>query len=76
MTSRSPSRTFMWRCRRRVERGVEKMKPQLTVMAHLNELGHARDRWRWTWKDGFRAKAQAEESGGASIVPVWGERIF
>ena len=63
-------------CGMKVEDGVEKMKPQLTVMAHLNELGHARDRWRWTWADGLKAKALAEEAGGAAIVPVWGERIF
>ena len=63
-------------CGMKVEDGVEKMKPQLTVMAHLNELGHARDRWRWTWFDGLKAKTRAEESGGAAIVPVWGERIF
>ena len=63
-------------CGMETDRGVEKMKPQLTVIAHLNELGHARDRWRWTWDDGFKAKTQAEKVGGAAIVPVWGERIF
>ena len=63
-------------CGMKAESGVKKMNPQLTVMAHLNELGHARDRWRWTWEDGFKAKAKAEEAGGAAIVPVWGERIF
>ena len=63
-------------CGMKAESGVEKMKPQLTVMAHLNELGHARDRWRWTWADGLKAKVRAEEAGGAAIVPVWGERIF
>ena len=62
-------------CGMKVESGVEKMKPQLTVMAHLNELNHARDRWRWTWEDGFKAKARVEKAGGAAIVPVWGERI-
>ena len=63
-------------CGLQAAEGVRKMKPQLTAMAHLNELGHARDRWRWTWADGFKAKSQAEEAGGAAIVPVWGERIF
>ena len=62
-------------CGMKVESGVEKMKPQLTVIAHLNELGHARDRWRWTWDDGLKAKARTEKAGGAAIVPVWGERI-
>ena len=62
-------------CGLQTAEGVRKMKPRLTAMAHLNELGHARDRWRWTWADGFKAKSQAEEAGGAAIVPVWGERI-
>ena len=62
-------------CGTKVEIGVEKMKPRLTVMAHLNEFGHARNRWRWTWEDGFKAKAKAEAAGGKAIVPVWGERI-
>ena len=63
-------------CGMKTERGVEKMKPQLTAIAHLNELGHARDRWRWTWDDGLKAKEAAEKAGGTAIVPVWGERIF
>ena len=62
-------------CGMKVESGVEKMRPQLTVIAHLNEFGHARNRWRWTWDDGLKAKARAEMAGGTAIVPVWGERI-
>ena len=63
------------RCGMKVEDGVRKFRPALTVIAHLNELGHARDRWRWTWNDGLKAKAAAEAAGSAAIVPVWGERI-
>ena len=63
------------RCGMKVEDGVRKFHPALTAIAHLNELGHARDRWRWSWAEGFKAKAAAEAAGGAAIVPVWGERI-
>ena len=63
------------RCGMKVEDGVRKFHPALTAIAHLNELGHARDRWRWSWAEGFKAKAVAEAAGGAAIVPVWGERI-
>lgn len=63
-------------CGMGAESGVKKMKPQLTALAHLNELTHPRDRWRWTWADGLKAKARVEEAGGKAIVPVWGERIF
>lgn len=62
-------------CGMKVADGVAKFRPETTVIAHLNELGHARDRWRWTWEQGLKAKAQAEEAGGKAIVPVWGERI-
>ena len=64
------------RCGMKVEEGVRRMSPELTVLAHLNELGHARGRWRWTWSDGLDERKKAEEAGGKAIVPVWGERIF
>lgn len=63
------------RCGTKVADGVAKFKPKKTVIAHLNELGHARDRWRWTWSDGFAEAAKAESAGSAAVVPLWGERI-
>lgn len=62
-------------CGMKVADGVRKFNPETTVVAHLNELGHARNRWRWTWQDGLRAMAAAESAGGKAVVPVWGERI-
>ena len=56
-------------------RGAEAVKPKLAVVAHLNELGHARDRWRWTWADGAKAKKKLEAAGFAAIVPLWGDRV-
>lgn len=62
-------------CGLKVEDGVKKFHPKQTVIAHLNELGHDVNRWRWTWKDGLKAKASVEKAGGAAVVPTWGERI-
>ena len=62
-------------CGMNVGEGVRKLRPEATVIAHLNELGHARDRWRWTWQDGLAAQREAEAAGGKAVVPVWGERI-
>ena len=62
-------------CGMKTEDGVAKFHPKLTAIAHLNELGHARDRWRWTYQDGYRAKAAAEKAGGKAIVPLCGDRI-
>ena len=63
------------RCGLKVADGVRKFRPKNTVIAHLNELGHARDKWRWTYTDGLRAAADAEAAGGRAVVPLWGERI-
>ena len=76
----NPTRTpDLWivhpRCGTDVAEGVRKLHPELTVLAHLNELGHARDRWRWTWQDGLEEQKKVEQAGGKGVVPVWGERI-
>ena len=63
------------RCGMDVADGVKKFRPKKTVLAHLNELGHARDRWRWSWTDGLAEAAKAEAAGSAGIVPLWGARI-
>jgi len=55
--------------------GAEAVKPKLAVVAHLNELGHAKDRWRWTWAQGDKAKAKLEAAGFKAVVPLWGDRI-
>lgn len=62
-------------CGLRAENGVKKFHPKTTVIAHLNELGHDVNRWRWTWEQGLKAKAKVEAAGGAALVPVWGTRL-
>ena len=58
-----------------VVNGVQKFAPKKTLLLHLNELGHAKNRWRWTWKNGLAVKARIEAAGGKASVPLWGERI-
>ena len=55
--------------------GAQVVNPKLAVVAHLNELGHAKDRWRWTWAQGDKAKALLEAAGFNAVVPLWGDRI-
>ena len=55
--------------------GAAAVKPKLAVVAHLNELGHAKDRWRWTWAQGDTARKNLESAGYRAIVPLWGDRI-
>jgi len=63
------------RCGLKTADGVKKFRPKTTVIAHLNELGHDVNRWRWTWAQGLEEKAQVEAAGGAAIVPTWGMRL-
>lgn len=55
--------------------GVKKFAPKLTVIGHLQEFGHARNRWRFTFKDGAAAVKNVEEAGGKAVMPLWGDRI-
>ena len=76
----NPTRTpDLWivhpRCGLRVVDGINKFHPKKTVIAHLFELGHGVNRWRWTVADGQAEVKKAEEVGGAAIMPIWGDRI-
>ena len=63
-------------CGMRTADGVRRFHPVRTVIGHLNELSHIRDRNRWTWGNGFKAKADAEAAGSEAVVPLWGDRIM
>ena len=53
----------------------EAINPKLAVIAHLQELGHAKNRYRWTYRDGLDEKAKLEEVGFSARMPLWGERL-
>ncbi len=55
--------------------GVQKFHPKKTVLAHFHEFGHAKDRWRWCFKDGLKQKAKVEAAGGVPVLPFWGDRL-
>ena len=76
----NPTRTpDLWivhpRCGLKVPDGIAKFHPKKTVIAHLFELGHAVDRWRWRVSDGQAELKKAEEAGGAAVMPLWGDRL-
>ena len=74
--SRTPDLWFVHpRVGLKVDEGVRRFAPQTTVIAHLNEMAHPKDRYRWTWMDGLKEKARAESAGGRAVMPVWGERV-
>ncbi len=63
------------RCGMQPVDGARAVNPKLTVVAHLNELGHPKGRARWTWADGEAAKTKLAEAGYAAVVPLWGDRL-
>ncbi|MBR4652398.1 MAG: MBL fold metallo-hydrolase [Kiritimatiellae bacterium] len=74
---RSPD---MWvfhpRCGMDVVKGCkEAIRPKLAVIAHLQEMGHAKGRYRWTYRDGLDEKARLEAAGFTARMPLWGERL-
>ena len=54
---------------------AEAIHPKLAVVAHLQELGHAKGRWRWTYQDGLNEKSRLEAAGFPAIMPLWGARL-
>ena len=62
-------------CGMKADDGVRKFHPKLTAIAHLNEMGHARDKWRWAYEDGVKAADIVKAAGGKAIVPTWGARL-
>ena len=59
-----------------VKEGIARVKPIRTVIAHLNELGHATGHARWTWEQGLKVRSAIREAGYDAIVPTWGERVY
>ena len=53
----------------------EAIHPKLAVIAHLQEMGHVKGRYRWTYRDGLNEKARLEAAGFSARMPLWGDRL-
>ncbi len=51
----------------------ETLKPKLTLLSHILELGHEIDKWRWSYKYGLGICAKC--ASDTVLLPVWGEKI-
>ena len=51
----------------------ETLKPKLTLLSHILELGHEIDKWRWSYKYGLGICAKC--ASDSVLLPVWGEKI-
>lgn len=53
---------------------VEKVNPEIVLMSHILELGHAVDKWRWSYEYGVdRCK---ELNRDKVYLSVWGESVI
>lgn len=76
VTRRPDLWVFHPRCGMDVVKGCEEaIRPKKAVIAHLQEMGHEKGRWRWTYRDGLDVKARLEAAGFAAQMPLWGERL-
>ena len=53
----------------------ETVRPKMALIAHLQEMCHAKGRYRWTYRDGLNQKARIEAAGFPARMPLWGERL-
>ena len=51
---------------------VETVRPVKAVIGHLQEMGHPKERFRWTYQNGLDEKRRIEEAGTPAIMPLWG----
>lgn len=54
---------------------AEAVRPKTAVVAHLQEMSHPIDRYRWTFADGLAEVAKIEAAGFNAVMPLWGDRL-
>ena len=52
---------------------VKKLNPKEVLMSHILELGHAINKWRWSYEYGLNECEKLQREG--VYMPVWGEKI-
>ena len=52
------------------------LEPEMTFIAHLQELGHEVNRFRWRFSDGQHELDEFQKIGRNAMVPLWGEKFL
>ena len=55
---------------------VETVRPVTAVIGHLQEMGHPKERFRWTYQNGLDEKRRIEAAGTPAMMPLWGDRLI
>ncbi len=58
----------------KMDKAVEKIQPKEVLMSHILELGHAIDKWRWSYQYGINECEKLNREG--VYLPVWGEMLI
>ena len=57
-----------------IQGAIDNFRPHHLFLSHLQELGHRIHKWRWTFHDALKAKAEYKHDH--IWIPCWGERII
>lgn len=64
------------RCGMTPSLAAQKLNPELTFIAHLQELGHEINVYRWQFAVGRSEVAELKKVNKKAYVPVWGEKFL
>ena len=59
-----------------IQKAIDKIEPEYAVFAHVWEMGHEVQKWRWTIDDATTRMDAVEGRDPSSLLcPCWGEKI-
>ena len=64
------------RCGMKPVKAAQQLKPELTFITHLHELGHDINRFRWQFSVGRYELEELKKIDRKAYVPVWGEKFI
>lgn len=64
------------RCGMEPVKAAERLDPELTFIAHLQELGHEINVWRWQFTVGRHEVGELKKINKKAYVPVWAEKFL
>ena len=63
-------------CIMKAVNAAERLSAQMTFIAHLHEMGHDVNRWRWSFENGRNEEQIFSQKKMSSYLPVWGEKFI
>lgn len=57
-------------------KAAQQLNPELTLIGHLQELGHEINVWRWPFSVGRHELDEFKKINKKAYIPVWGEKFI